>query len=102
MRRTETIQYFSNTLRTNALQASVIYNQNSGIFIHGDVILGKVKMNQGLKATSFLMSGMKQWNLISHDDFDQVLVLLRKNKKYFSFRKRHMSGIIIKPIDVPR
>ena len=51
----------------------MIYNKNSGIFIHGDVILGKIKSKQAIKASSFIANGVKQWNLLSHDDFDEVL-----------------------------
>jgi len=55
------------------LQSGVIYNKNYGIFIHGDVILGKIKTKKAIKASSFIVNGVKQWNLLSHDDFDEVL-----------------------------
>lgn len=101
LKKTESTQFFADTLKTITLQAGVLYNPNSGIFIHGDVTLGKVNFKQGLKATSFIINGIKQWNMLSHDDFDQVFIkrLFNMQLKKLLFRVP-MNGIIIKRADV--
>lgn len=59
-----------------SLRTETLYNQDSGIFIHGNVVLGQIKTKQSLKATSFIANGIKQWGLFSHDDFDNVIYII--------------------------